>query len=574
MPVRIEKSGLLKELERDFFELAGDAMLIVDLDDACIVDANQAACELYGYAWGDLHNHSITDLDVIEDQAMVLERITRLKQEGRSRFESIHKSKNGELIPVEINVRIVRNEGRTYALSICRDISEFKRISADLQRRERQLAEAQSIAHIGSWEYNPSTRRLAWSVEMFRIYGVNPETHPPSVDGMMALVHMDDRPTMRTWINDCAAGRRPHALEFRILRPDGEMRYMEGHGHLVTNERGRPSYLAGTCQDVTERKSSELKLADTMLMLREKEFNKSRFFAAAGHDLRQPLTAANLFIGALKTTELTPKQRKIVSHLDQAMTNFNELLSSLLNISRLDAGVITPEHRAISITVLFSWLSNSFAQLAHQKDIDFTIRPPVRWDTHILGDSNLIKTALSNLVSNAIKFATGGKVLICARARGNGVLLQVRDNGPGIPAASIASVFDEFVQLNNPQRDMSKGVGLGLSIAKRALSLLNSELICRSRTGARSGTVFEFSLPSANLAEHAAETGGLAIQFAREQCESFVRGKRFVIVEDDRLIAEAFDLSLRRMGGFVRRFSNAEDAISQADIDKTDCYIV
>lgn len=574
MPIRIEKGALLEDLESVFFELAGDAMLIVDLSDARIVDANRAACELYGYEWQDLRNCSIMDIEALENQPMVMERITQLIQDQQTRFESIHKSKNGNLIPVEINVRIVRHQRKTYALSICRDVSENKKLSSDLLRRKRQLAEAQAIAHIGSWEYNPEIGLSDWSEELYRIYGVDPANFTPSVKSLLELVHIEDRPLLQGWVDACLAGKKVSTLEFRVIRPDGTLRYIEAQGRLFRDSADTTRRMAGTSRDITERKSVELKLLDTMRILEERNLNKSRFLAAAGHDLRQPLTAANLFIGALKASKLTPGQQKIIGNLDLAMTNLNELLSSLLNTSRLEAGVIIPACTSVDVPGLLGWLSSSFKPLALECNLEFSIYQPAKRRLHVYADPGLLKTVLSNLVSNAIKFTMKGGVLVSARPRGDKVLFQIWDSGTGIPPESIDRVFEEFFQLDNPQRDMSRGIGLGLSIAKRALSLMNTDLSCRSRVGDGPGTVFEFMLPLAEaVSETSAQESAARLQ-AKAECARFVRGKRFVVVEDDPLISDAFSLALRSMGGSAKCFRTAEDAIAHAASQDADCYIM
>lgn len=332
---------------------------------------------------------------------------------------------------------------------------------------------------------------------------------------------------------------------------------------------GRPHILL-IVNDVSDRAQAERALTESMRQLEEKELAKTRFLAAAGHDLRQPMAAANLFIDALKLTETSHQQNELIKRLDQSMATFNGLLDALLNVSRLDAGMIKPEHTSLNVTELFNWLEQNFAPLASEKQLGFRLYFPMRETLVVRSDIGLIKSVLMNLVSNAIKFTVNGAILISARRRGKNVLFQVWDTGIGISEENIVHIFDEFYQINNPQRDRTSGLGLGLSIAKRALTLLDSEITCRSRSGR--GSVFEFSLPLKDAAASMQHDIAIPDQ-GRTTNASFARGKRFVVVEDDLLVAQAIVHWLEGMGGEVQCFHSAEDALRHANISYADYYI-
>lgn len=349
--------------------------------------------------------------------------------------------------------------------------------------------------------------------------------------------------------------------QFELKWPDKNGREICSHIRL-TAERdlsGAVTSVLGVGRDITE-------LNEFQAELQRKELAKTRFLAAAGHDLRQPLAATNLFIDALKLTDPTPKQGEIIQRLDQAMATFNGLLDSLLNISRLDAGVIKPESKSINVAEIFNWLEQNFAPLAGNKQLGFKLYFPMREMLVVRSDPGLVKSVLMNLVSNAVKYTSQGGVLISVRRRGSDALFQVWDTGMGIPEEHIRQIFDEFFQINNAQRDRTRGLGLGLSIAKRALSLLGGEITCRSRVGR--GTVFEFRLPLGGI------PGTAAIDPQETMPDgAFARGKSFVVVEDDVLVAQAMVSLLEGMGGEVRCFHSAEDALRYANVEYADYFI-
>ncbi len=331
-------------------------------------------------------------------------------------------------------------------------------------------------------------------------------------------------------------------------------------------------HLLVITNDISEQIEAENALKESMRLLEEKELAKSRFLAAAGHDLTQPLAAANLFIDALRSTKPTSNQIQIIQRLDQAMLNFNGLLESLLNISKLDAGVIRPEFTSIFVADIFDWLEQNFAPQANEKRLGFKVHYPAKDEVAVYSDFALVKSALLNLVSNAIKFTAKGAILISARQRGKELLFQIWDTGIGIQNEQIEHIFDEFYQINNPQRDRTSGLGLGLAIAKRALSLLDRKISCRSQPG--QGSVFSFCLPLDS------SSGGGKRQETRAEIQQkvdgdlFAKGKRFVIVEDDALVAEATSTALTVLGAEVQWFNNAEEALLHAKSEQSDYYIV
>jgi PAS domain S-box-containing protein len=306
--------------------------------------------------------------------------------------------------------------------------------------------------------------------------------------------------------------------------------------------------------------------------LQRKELAKSRFLAAAGHDLRQPLAAANLFISALKFTKPTSEQDEILHRLGQTMNMFNELLESLLNISKLDSGVIKPEFTPICVSEIFIWLEQSFSAFAGEKQIGLKLHFSIPDNLVIYSDLQLLKSVLQNLVSNAIKFTSRGAVLIGARRRGSEVLFQIWDTGVGISDEYLNQIFDEFYQVGNPQRDRVGGLGLGLSIAKRSMSLLGERITCRSRLGR--GSVFEFRLPVYGFSNRMQRQ--VAGPETREEValKEFACGKSFVIVEDDAMVAEAMCTVLSGIGGNAKHFYMTEAALNYANSEHTDYYIV
>jgi len=218
---------------------------------------------------------------------------------------------------------------------------------------------------------------------------------------------------------------------------------------------------------------------------------RSRFFAAASHDLRQPMHALSLFVSALKARNRQPEVADLVGNIEDATASMEELFNALLDISRLDAGVIESRPVHFPLQPLLDELDNQFAPLATEKGLRFRVRPSNDW---LYGDPLLLKRILINLLANAIRHSDDGGVLVGCRKSGDSLKIGVWDTGRGIPADRLQSIFEEFVQLHNPERDRRKGLGLGLAIVNRLALLLNHRLDVRSQPGC--GSCFSIEVPA------------------------------------------------------------------------------
>lgn len=281
--------------------------------------------------------------------------------------------------------------------------------------------------------------------------------------------------------------------------------------------------------------------------------SKSRFLAAASHDLRQPIQAINLFTDALAKPPLNEDQKRISHYLGQSTHSLGDLLNALLDISKLDAGAVTPTLEAIDIYTLFGSIDAEFAALAAAKSLRFRLHFPPG-GLALYTDGKLLQSLLRNLIGNAIKYTQHGGVLVGIRRSGDQARIQVWDTGIGIAPNVIDRIYDEYFQVHNPERNRAKGLGLGLAIARRLARLLGSEIVCCSRPG--QGSLFEFRLPLA------APATGTAGETTAADPAAAAAGRQVVIVEDDEMVAQALTLSLRTLGMAATAYGSAEQALA------------
>ncbi|MBR0869028.1 hybrid sensor histidine kinase/response regulator [Bradyrhizobium tropiciagri] len=285
---------------------------------------------------------------------------------------------------------------------------------------------------------------------------------------------------------------------------------------------------------------------------------KSQFLAAASHDLRQPLYALSLFSASLGALKLDKDGRAVVENIQDSIAAMESLFVGLLDVSRLDAGVVQPRLAAVSVDALFDRLSQYFHPIALERKLDLRFRSEGEWVT---SDVTLLEQVMSNLVSNALRCTNKGGVLIAARTRGNQVRLEVWDTGIGIDDADRKRIFDEFVQLDNPERDRRKGLGLGLAIAQRSAALIGGSIAVRSRRGR--GSRFTFTQPL---------TASPAIQPAigAETYWTVPKVQRsgdlpVLIVDDDREVRTALGDLLSRWDVNFETAVDAEDALVRVE---------
>ncbi len=264
---------------------------------------------------------------------------------------------------------------------------------------------------------------------------------------------------------------------------------------------------------------------------------KSRFLAAASHDLRQPLHALGLFVDALRGVQDEAARERLLSQVDASLDALGKLFNALLDISRLDAVVVQAKVEDFPLTRVLEKLEGEFRALAEQKGLSFRLLP---CSVVVQSDPLLLERILRNLISNAIRYTETGRVSVGCRRRAGWVEVQVWDTGRGIPDEEIEHVFDEFQQLDNPERDRAKGLGLGLAIVRRLCDLLGYPLQVESAPG--KGSVFCIGLPLGSA--------GAVVERRSSVAEpSLQAAQRLVLVIDDEAdILEGMREILRRWG--------------------------
>ncbi|PXW23288.1 ATP-binding response regulator [Paraburkholderia caballeronis] len=281
-------------------------------------------------------------------------------------------------------------------------------------------------------------------------------------------------------------------------------------------------------------------LADRTAIAETAVADKSRFLASASHDLRQPMHALTLFVEALKSADTAAARDGLVHNIEQSLMAMDSLFLALLDVSKLDAGVVRPSLTDLPAQTLLDRVALNFTGPMASKGLRLTVLPSTAW---VRGDPGLCEQMLNNLVSNALRYTQTGGVLVGCRRDGADVRFVVYDTGIGIEASALNEVWKEFVQIGNPERDRRKGLGLGLAIVRRIADLLDAPIYVRSQPSR--GSVFGFSLPRARPRANFGPCAPVSV----DTVDTTVLAGCFVAVLDDEIhIREAMLALLRSWG--------------------------
>jgi signal transduction histidine kinase/ActR/RegA family two-component response regulator len=269
--------------------------------------------------------------------------------------------------------------------------------------------------------------------------------------------------------------------------------------------------------------------------LEQANMAKTRFLASASHDLRQPLHAMSLLVGVLAQRARGQGLDDVIGRIDKSAEAMESLLKAILDISRLDAGVEQANVETLRVDALLARIERHFAPAAQALSLRLRVRTSRAW---VRSDEAMLSRMLDNLVSNALRYTRRGGVLVAARVRGDTIVFEVHDTGIGIEPERLDEVFDEFVQLHNPERDRAKGLGLGLSIVRRTALLLGHRVDVASTPGR--GSVFRLAVARAEAPAPRHEPAPPA--------QAGLDGMAVLVIDDEPPIRQALEELLQGWG--------------------------
>ncbi|MBW7850731.1 MAG: PAS domain S-box protein [Rhodospirillales bacterium] len=542
-------------------EAAVDGIVTIDVRGR-VESFNKAAERIFGYSADEVIGrnvsllmpepyHSAHDLYLQNYLSTGHAKIIGIGREVQGR------RKNGSTFPMDLAVGESRIGGRRIFAGIIRDITDRKRTEERLRNSEERLRLlVESVRDYAITSLDIEGRVTSWNTGAERMFGWSADEivgqdfscffSPEAVsEGLPGRALAAVRETGR------------HEAEGWRLRKDGSRFWAHIVMTPLLDDAGALQGYVRVMRDMSEQRKVE---ADLMRAKEEADrareeaeranLAKSKFLAAASHDLRQPVQALFFFTSALAHKLRANPAKQVLDDLERSLDSLNILLDSLLDISKLDAGIVTPKETKFAVASLLERIEADFEPAAAQKNLELRV---VQSSLAIRSDPALLSRIVQNLVANAIRYTQRGKVLVGCRRRGGQLRIEVWDTGIGIPATQLKDVFQEFYQIGNQERDRTQGLGLGLAIVERLARLLGVHIDARSQLDR--GSVFAVEVP---LADKRVKQPAPAV--ARTAAE-VASGRLIMIIDDELSVLRGLRLILEDWGFEVLAASSEDEAM-------------
>lgn len=383
------------------------------------------------------------------------------------------------------NVYIYSHNGK--AAQCWEDITERRQLSRSLHRTSERLEFAEKTTGLGYWELDIKARKLYWSAQMYRLFGLDARSVSHKRNIIRDRILPEDYPLYHQKLHELVHSGKPVDGILRLRRSDDAVIYCTFKAAML--REGERNKIAGTFQDITKLIEMQKDLEKAKRSAEASDRSKSYFLAQASHDLRQPMQALRIFISTLEEEPLDNRQKELLGKISASADNLNNLLDNLLDISKLDSEGFEACLGNFDISDLLKNIFFEFHEIARSRGIHFHTS---LCHYTVCSDALLVERVIRNLLSNAFKY-TRNKVLLGCKRENDRIRVLVMDNGEGITADEKERIFDEFYQSRNINDNSRSGAGLGLSIVRRISDILDLDISVDSRPGR--GSSFSFFLP-------------------------------------------------------------------------------
>lgn len=434
------------------------------------------------------------------------------------------------------------------------DVTEQKSTEKALKESQADLTRAQAIAQVGSWRFRMSTGVFTWSDEMYKVYGISKDT-PLQNDIFTAAIHPDDRALVDTaWATGLQSGK--FDLGHRIIMPEGSIKWIHQRAELKADTEGSLAEGFGTVQDVTEQKRAEE--------------NQSRFLAILGHELRNPLAPITLALELLKDKPIEdPDIQEAIAVVGRQTKNIAALLDDLLDISRIANGKVELQEKKIYLHDTVKRAIETINPLIRRNEQTVHVSLPNR-SVSFVADRLRIEQILVNLLSNASKYSDRrSDISLMGAVQGNEVVIEVKDDGIGIPRGASEHVFEFLMRTDDDRSRRRDGLGVGLYISRELAHLHGGDITVAS-DGLGKGCTFTLHIPC-NKEAVAGSTSPLPLPVQPPVPST---GRKVLIVDDNRNLANMIGKAVRLLNGEEEVCYDGKTAVAAAHRMKPDIALI
>lgn len=481
-----------------FAHMSHDLMVMMDTQ-GNILDVNDTFISTMDYTMDDLSDFTFIDLVHPDDRAHI-----------RPTFKSLVQGEtlSGQMIAFECRVmardqnihwlewRMKRDEQYIYA--ICRDLTDAKKSEEQMLRGQQQLSEAQRLGRMGHWTWRVGEQDIHFSDEIYRIFGVSKDEFRPTIDSVNSMLHRRDVGRMAQAFQRAMIEQKNYDMEFRVMRPNGQARFIQLQGRCEFDSEGEVTSLFGIMQDVTERTQHERELREAKEAAERAYAAKSQFLANMSHELRTPLNAIIGFSEMIQRQLLGPigteKYLDYIGGIRESGEHLLDLITDILDMSKIEAGKYQLDVETFNMMKVLRLAAHMIEGRALDAQVKVISEIPEHDDLDVKGDRRAIMQVVLNILSNAVKFTEpGGEVRLSQSCDGTKISVRIQDTGIGIPPSKLRYVTEPFEQAANHFTRNHEGSGLGLAITKELIELHGGDLTIESTVGV--GTTVIFSIP-------------------------------------------------------------------------------
>jgi PAS domain S-box-containing protein len=506
----VSESAESQQRLRALFEHSRDAILLTR-PDGPILAANPAACALFGMSESEFRargRSGIVDPDDARRSALLAQRDAAGSASGVVSFVR----KDGSRFEGEVTTTRYENEGgEHFGHVILRDVTERQRTLDALARSEERLRLALEGGQMGAWDWDARSDQVHWDDQQCHLLGV-----PCGTTGSNAsfndLVHVDDRRAVVAAMQKSSVDRTDFDLEFRVVRPDGAVRWLAGRGRGAYDESGQLIRMYGVNYDITDRRRAQEAIVEAETA-RRASLAKSEFLSRMSHELRTPLNAVLGFAQILRldpAQPLSPKQLERVRLIEHAGDHQLAMINDVLDLSVIESGSMSLTLRTVDACSVVQEATGLVHIAAQTAGITMSIDTPHEAPLLARADPIRLRQVVTNLLTNAIKYNhRGGRVDVTCGVREGALWIAVADTGRGLTPAQVEHLFEPFNRLG-AERSSIEGTGIGLVIARRLMEQMHGRIEVDSVAGQGARFTLWLPLVPAADADAIASAGGSA----------------------------------------------------------------